>query len=212
MDAWCSSRHPSSLPQRRTHSGSWASQSLSAGNLFLFSTLTSDPFADGHRPSELAQTGHQGTGCRSVDLAALWSLPLAGSLSPPPSQTQPLRRGRKASCSLHPASSFQRLPYGRLSRNAFDHLNPGCINSPNPLNSQGFFSDVEWRSLPWLLEASCCHSGHGRWVDSRGASQVGMGRPPLRPAPLCLCPAGPCGGWGTHLSAPGRVKADPVGY
>lgn len=79
--------HPSFLLgwQRRTHSGAWAPQSLLAENSFLFSTLVSEPSAEGN--SKLARAGQQGTGRVSVDLPALWS----PSWSSPASTLQPTR-------------------------------------------------------------------------------------------------------------------------
>lgn len=119
--------YPSMLPRR-------APWSLSAANLPLFSTLTSELRCRA-RPQ---QTGPgRAVGNR---LAISRSCPLE-----PPKRSDP-------SSTLHPTRLLQRekgrLPVAHIqpeasshmaaSRNAFDHLNPGYINSPNPLNSQRF--------------------------------------------------------------------------
>lgn len=101
-------------------------------------------------PSKLAETGLEGRGYRSIDLAVLWSPPGPDPLLPSVSKQAPARGPEKlpAACIQPIVSSSFHILEGHLSRNAFDHLNPGCINSPNPFNSKGFFSDVP-SLAPW---------------------------------------------------------------
>lgn len=124
------------------------------------------------QPSLLTEQQQPGQGsgdrlgiCRS---GCLWS----PRWSNPPSALQPTRllpRAREASHSPHPAGTSSRSRMA-ASRNAFDHLNPGCINSPNPFNSQDFL----WRLMevpslaPWSVPR-----GYRRQVNLRAASQAG---------------------------------------
>lgn len=123
---------------------------------YLFSTLMSEASAHGRSPSKLAQAGWQATGCRAGDLVALWSPQLAHPLVRPPSHQAPAE-GKEGF--LQP-TSIQKLPTA-TSRNAFDHLNPGCINSPNPLNSQGFSLMPNGRPFPSFLEHPGATQGPG---------------------------------------------------
>ena len=107
---------------------------LSAGNLFLCSTLMSEAFA--HGTSQQAGPGPAADGCRAIDLVALWSPQLAHPLIHPPSHRVPCReKGKLPAAFIHleASSGF----HTATSRNTFDHLNPGCVNSPDPLNSKG---------------------------------------------------------------------------
>lgn len=105
---------------------------LWAGDLFSFSALTADPLLRGQQ-----QPG-QGSGERleTWRSGALWN----PHWSNPPCALQParlLQRAKEAPHSPHPARASRRLPMA-ASRKASDHLNPGCINPPNPFNSQHF--------------------------------------------------------------------------
>lgn len=111
-------------------------QSFLAGNSFLFSTLESEPLADGS--SKLAWAGRgAGAGWISIDLLALWRPQSVQSLFPPPVHQAPAE-GKKRLPKAHIQPETSSCFHVAASGNAFDHLNPGCINSPNPFNLQGF--------------------------------------------------------------------------
>lgn len=107
-------------------------------------------------PASWPKQGGRRRGCRAGDLVALWSPQLAHPLVRPPSHQAPAE-GKEGF--LQP-TSIQKLPTA-TSRNAFDHLNPGCINSPNPLNSQEFSLMPNGRPFPSFLEHPGATQGPG---------------------------------------------------
>lgn len=112
-------------------------------------------------PSKLAQALQQGTDCRAIDLVALWSPQLAHPLIHPTSHRVPYReKGKLPAAFIHleASSGF----HTATSRNTLDLLNPGCVNSPDPLNSQGCSLMSNGSSVPSFL------AHHGATWGTRG--------------------------------------------
>lgn len=133
--------YPSTLPQRPP----WT---LSAANFLLFSTLTSELWCQ-TRPQQAGPgraVGNRLEIWRSCPLEPLkWSDP---SSTLHPTRLLQREKGRLPVTHIQPEASSHMA----ASRNVFDHLNPGYINSPNSLNSQRFSLVSNEDPFPGSLE------------------------------------------------------------
>lgn len=152
MDTWRLFHHPPTPggPPWEAGDPEFVSQELV---LISKPLRVSKHFADGPSPSQPAWAGQRGAGpliCRSfVPLQdPSWPNPLPPCI--PPASCR--RKGRFPAAHIQPETSSG--SHLAASRNAFDHLNPGCINSPNPLNSPRFSLMSKGGPFPGSSESS----------------------------------------------------------